>query len=90
MSKGWSSEGLAVTHIDAGLWTAADASRLLGPPELDTDEVRGLIRRTGMQPVGKRRTTPDGTSGRYARVYLAVDFIRAWEDGDPSAPGIRR
>jgi hypothetical protein len=66
-------------YDDEALWTARDASRLLGPPYLSVREVRELIRLTSIQPAGKRRTTSHGFSGRYARVYQAADLIRAYD-----------
>lgn len=77
--RGWSVEGLPVVGDDATLWTAADAARLLGPPELTTDQVRQLIRMTGLAPVGRRRTAGPHTGGRAARVYPAEALIRAYE-----------
>lgn len=78
-NRGWSSVDLPTVGDDASLWTAGDASRLLGPPELSVIEVRQLIRVTRLLPVGKRRVTASGVSGRHARVYHAADLIRAFE-----------
>lgn len=77
MNRGWTSEGLKVVTDDDRLWTVADAAVHLGPPALSVSRVRQLVRDENLQPVGKRRTSPTGTSGRYARVYRAVDFIKA-------------
>jgi hypothetical protein len=79
MSRGWSSAGLKAVGDDDTLWTARDAARLLGPPELPPEKVRWLIAIAELEPVGKRRTTAYGRSGRYARVYAARDFIEAYE-----------
>lgn len=64
---------------DPALWTAADAARLLGPPELNAAQVRQLIRLFDVQAVGKRRVTAHGRSGRHARVYSAAALIRAFD-----------
>ena len=79
MSKGWSSVGLKAVGDDENLWTVADAARLLGPPDLSEDFLRRLVHQTRMEPVGKRKTTINGRSGRYARVYRASDFIHVYE-----------
>lgn len=78
-NRGWLSADLPVKGDDPSLWTAADASRLLGPPVLSTDQVRQLIRMVGMVPVGKRRAGSTQARGRYARVYPADSLIRAYE-----------
>jgi len=77
--RGWSSANLRIVGDDPTLWTTGDAARLLGPPELSPVQVRELIRVTGLQPVGKRRVTARGQSGRHARVYWASDLIRAYD-----------
>lgn len=77
MGRGWTSAELSVVTDDDRMWTVAQAACLLGPPCLPVWEVRLLARR--MEPVGKRRTTAHGRSGRYARVYRAKDFIQAYE-----------
>jgi hypothetical protein len=78
--RGWSAAGLKVVGDDDTLWTAAEAARLLGPPELSAEKVRLLIQLSpGLKPVGRRRTTPHGRPGRYARVYEAQAFIKAYE-----------
>lgn len=76
--KGWSSKGLKTVGDDPKYWTVADAARLLGPPVLDARAVRNLVNILGITPVGKRRVTQDGHSGRHARVYLAQDLIKAY------------
>jgi hypothetical protein len=78
-TRGWSSSGLPTVGDDPSLWTATDASRLLGPPVLTPVQVRQLILMTGLHPVGKRRVTSRGTSGRHARVFRAIELIRAFE-----------
>lgn len=80
MTRGWSSDGLKTVGTDEELWTAAEAAVLLGPPDLSVSEVRRLIRERGLRPVGKRRVTGYGQSGRHARVFLAVDLIRAYDE----------
>jgi hypothetical protein len=76
-TRGWSSQGLPVVGDDPNLWTVAEAACHLGPPVITVTEARKLVSLFGLQPVGKRRTSPHGTSGRYARVYQAIDFIKA-------------
>lgn len=77
--RGWTSRDLPVVGDDPKYWTADDAARLLGPPQLTTVQVRQLVRMVSIKPIGKRRTSRHGTSGRYARVYRAVDLIRAFD-----------
>lgn len=80
-NRGWTAEGLPTVGDDPSLWTAGEAATLLGPPALSVDQVRHLIRLTGIAAVGRRRSTLSGyaASGRYARVYKADDLIRAYE-----------
>lgn len=92
MSPGWSSADLPTLGDDPRYWTAMDAARLLGPPELTVSQVRQLLKLTGIQPAGKRRVTRHGTSGRHARVYPALALIRAFDalygvTETPTAPG---
>lgn len=79
--RGWSSQGLKVVGDDETLWTVEQASQLLGAADrkLPLEKVRHLINLFGLDPVGKRRTTPYGTSGRYARVYNSIDLIKAYD-----------
>lgn len=77
--RGWSAAGLPAVGDDETLWTVAEAACHLGPPVLTVVEVRNLVRLARIDPVGKRRTTSLGQSGRYARVYRAVDLIKAYE-----------
>jgi len=77
--RGWSSEGLPTVGDDDKLWTVSEASQLLGPPELTPSQVRSLVRLAALEPVGKRRTTRFGTSGRHARVYKAEELIKAYD-----------
>jgi hypothetical protein len=90
MSPGWTSQDLTVTD-DENLWTVADAARLMGPLPGDPPDtplkttMQKLRDHTRLYPrrfsaVGKRRTTPAGHPGRYARVYAADDFIRLYEE----------
>lgn len=78
-ARGWSSVGLPVITDGSRYWTVADAAVLLGPPRQTVAQVRRMTRDAKMRPVGKRRTSPAGTPGRYARVYAARDFIEAYE-----------
>lgn len=77
--RGWSSEGLPTVGDDDKLWTVSEASQLLGPPELTPAQVRNLVKLAAIEPVGKRRTTRFGTSGRHARVYKAEELIKAYD-----------
>lgn len=79
MTKGWTSIGLKTVGDDDNLWTAAEAAVLLGPPDLNPDEVRRLIRLFAIAPVGKRRTTGYRQPGRHARVYQAAELIEAYD-----------
>lgn len=78
LKRGWSSAGLkVVAQDDLSYWSTSDAVMLLGP-DLRADQVRSLIRLAGIEPAGKRRN-PSRKSGRYVRVYTAIDLIRAYE-----------
>lgn len=79
VKRGWSSSGLKTVGDDPELWTVSDASRLLGPPDLAIREVRNLVKIFDIEPVGKRRVTDQGHSGRHARVYRADEFITAYD-----------
>jgi hypothetical protein len=97
MTRGWTSQDLPVVADDPALWTIADAVARLGPlpndpPNLPAAAVatklRILARCLGLTPVGKRRTSPTGHPGRYARVYTAQSFIDLYEmvAGDDEQP----
>lgn len=88
MNRGWTSQDLPVVEDDDSLWTVAEAARLLGPPPNDPHnlptaavitKLRILTCAFKFQPRGKRRTSPAGHPGRYARVYHATDFIELYE-----------
>lgn len=74
--RGWSSAGLKALGDDPQWWSAEEASKLLGPPQLSPAQVRGLIRCAGLEPVGKRRVSG---KGRHARVYRAAELIRLFD-----------
>lgn len=76
---GWSSSGLKTVGDDDSLWTVSEAANLLGPPKLTPAQVRLLVRFFRIDPVGKRRVTSYGRSGRHARVYAADALIRAYD-----------
>lgn len=103
MTRGWSSKELPVVCDDETLWTVADAAHALGalpdsPPSAPTSataaRLRDLVRYQAMTtdaftPVGKRRSTRAGQSGRYARVYRAIEFIELYEQmGNKKAPPV--
>lgn len=89
MSRGWSRDDLKTVGANDSLWTVAEAVFFLGSPRRDDPEeqsvtitqtlVRQLISVTGMEPVGKRRTSRYDQPARYAKVYRAGDFIAAYE-----------
>lgn len=91
MTRGWSSRDLMVIEDGDTLWTIADAAHFLGPlpndpPTLPVEATMTKLRilsRFHLKPVGKRRTTPAGHPGRYARVYAADDFIHLYEQLNP-------
>jgi hypothetical protein len=75
--RGWSSGNLPVVSTDdPNFWSVADASSLLGPPDLSEAQVRQLVRLAGLEPVGKRNA---GSRRRHVRVYPAAAFIQAFE-----------
>lgn len=65
--------------FEPGLWSVAQASALLGPPQLTDVQVRSLIRCAGLQPVGKRQEGYGLSRGRHSRVYRAADLLRMYE-----------
>lgn len=79
MNRGWSSQGLPVVGEDPQLWTINHAAGLLGPPQLTPAQLRARVRVTGLVPVGKRRVTEAGHSGRHARVYRATELVALYE-----------
>lgn len=87
MTRGWTSDHLIVIEDGDRLWTVADAAHFLGPlpgdaPDLLIETTLAKLRtlaRFHLTPVGKRRTSPQGHPGRYARVYDAADFIELYE-----------
>lgn len=99
MKRGWTSQELAAVGDDDTLWTIIEAAQHLGPLPGDPDQMpviaivtklRILARFHHLEPVGKRRTTPVGTPGRFARVYRAIDFINLYAmmdfDNDEKPP----
>lgn len=74
--RGWSSAGLTLVGEDERLWTVEEASRFLGERQ---DDVRWLIRRLAITPVGTRRPDREDKRGRQPRVYRAIDLIRAYD-----------
>lgn len=88
MSRGWTSNDLPVVCDDENLWSVADAVHALGTLPGDSEftttaatvaKLRDLVRYFHLTPVGKRRSTRAGLSGRYARVYRALDFIELYD-----------
>jgi hypothetical protein len=75
-TRGWLSDGLAVVAPDERLWTVAQASSFLNEPQAD---VRWVIRRLNIAPVGAQRKEGPERRGRQPRVYRAVDLIRAYD-----------
>jgi hypothetical protein len=78
-ARGWSSAGLRSLGDTPEAWTAQEASAILGPPVLSCQQLRALIRAASLEPVGKRKVTRHGVSGRYARCYRALDLIRLYD-----------
>lgn len=88
MTRGWTSDHLTPVGNDDTLWTVADAARILGPlpnypqntPTTATEtRIRLLADAFQIPAQGKRRTSPKGKPGRYARVYHAQDIIELYE-----------
>lgn len=80
----WTSKDLPAVGDDDQLWTVVDAASLFADSDLtlaeSVAEARALVRLHRIQPVGKRRTSPQGRAGgRYARVYRAIDLIAAYD-----------
>jgi chromatin segregation and condensation protein Rec8/ScpA/Scc1 (kleisin family) len=74
--KGWSSAGLELVGEDDRLWTVDEAARFL---EERPEDLRWLIRRLNIPPVGTRRPDRADKRGRQPRVYRAIDFIKAYD-----------
>lgn len=77
--RGWSSEGLDLVGEDDCLWTVEDAARFLGSP-VTVPQVRYLITLRQLEPVGVRRPVRAEARGRAARVYRAVELIKAYDN----------
>jgi hypothetical protein len=74
--RGYATTGLRVVSADdERYWSVADASRLLGPPDLSEGQVRQLVNLFGFQPVGKRN---GGSRRRHVRVYDAEKLAKAY------------
>lgn len=97
MTRGWTSYDLPVIHEDDQLWTVAEAAQHLGPmPDTPEDTpVSAIVSKLRLYtqlhprdfpPAGKRRSSPQGQPGRYARVYRATDFIALYERLDQDTP----
>lgn len=69
--KGWKS--LPEQELDGNHWTVAVASQVLGIP---LDDLKALIRITGVQPSGTAKMAAYRRSGRQPRVYLATHLIK--------------
>jgi len=96
MTRGWISAELDVVGEDDTLWTVTEAAQHLGalpdhpedtPAQITVDKLRLYTRLhpRELPPAGKRRTSPPGQPGRYARVYHARDFIALYERLDHDA-----
>lgn len=77
--RGWSSIGLCVMDEADQHWTVAEASKLLGPPQLTDAQVRFLITAMQIQPTGTRMKDGHDKRGRRPRVYRAIDLIKAYD-----------
>ncbi len=76
-SRGWSSAGLKqIDQDDPNFWSTAEASSLLGPPDLSHAQVRQLVHLAGLEPKGKKRVQ---RGGRHVRVYSAEELIAAYK-----------
>lgn len=74
---GWSGANLPVVSGSWGeLWSTADAAWLLDVP---VREVRDVIRKKAVEPVGKRHDRGRGT--RHVPVYHASDVLKALDMG---------
>jgi hypothetical protein len=75
-TRGWVSVGLTIVEPDERLWTVAQAASLLGERPAD---VRWVIRRLSIAPVGAQRKDGPERRGRQPRVYRAIDLIQAYD-----------
>jgi len=74
--RGWTAAGLSLVGEDERLWTVDEASRFLGEQPSD---LRWMIRRLEIVPVGTRRPDRADKRGRQPRVYRAIDLIKAYD-----------
>lgn len=72
--RGWSTIGLILVDEHERIWTVAEAAQLLDETESD---LRWLIRRLEIPPVGMQKKTGQDKRGRQPRAYRAIDLIRA-------------
>lgn len=75
-TRGWSPIGLVLVDEHERFWTVAEAALFLGEPP---DDVRWLIRRLEIPPVGMQKKTGSDGRGRQPRAYRALDLIRAFD-----------
>lgn len=75
MPRGWSTV-LTVIDEHERLWTVAEAARFLDEPE---DDVRWIIRRLNIPPVGVQKQTGPEKRGRQPRAYQAIALIQAFD-----------
>lgn len=75
-ARGWTAIGLTGVEQDERLWTVAEAAQLLDEP---SEDVRYVIRRQKIEPVGTRKKDGAERRGRQPRVYRAIDLIQAYD-----------
>lgn len=74
--RGWSTIGLVLVDEHERIWTVAEAAQLLDEPESD---IRWIIRRLEIPPVGMQKQTGPDRRGRQPRAYRAIDLIQAFD-----------
>jgi hypothetical protein len=75
MPRGWSTVLMVVDEADR-LWTVAEAARFLGERE---EDVRWIIRRLSIEPIGVHKRTGPEKRGRQPLAYRAIDLIKAFD-----------
>lgn len=73
--RGWTTTLVLVDEHER-IWTVAEAAKFLNETEHD---VRWLIRRLNIPPVGLQRQTGTEKRGRQPRAYRAIDLIEAFD-----------
>ncbi len=79
----WSSANLPVLEASPELWPLRIASEVLGPPELSERQLRDRLRKAGIRPVGRMRTSGydlgNSRGMRHVPLYDTNELIAFYE-----------